>query len=128
MNLLGSGNELSGRADEENEIEGSATLTLAEKHAASQGRKFTPLEQQYLAIKKKHPDCLLVVEVGYKYRFFDDDALIASKELHIVAYKDKNMHGASIPTHRLNVHVKKLVQLGYKGTVHIFRNFGQRLM
>ncbi|KAJ3105211.1 Mismatch repair protein msh3 [Phlyctochytrium planicorne] len=76
--------------------------------------KYTPLEQQYLDIRKKYPDCMLVVEVGYKFRFFEEDALAASKALNIVAYKDKNMFGASIPTQRLNVHVKKLVQLGYK--------------
>jgi len=36
--------------------------------------KYTPLEQQYIDIKKKYPDALLLVECGYKYRFFGDDA------------------------------------------------------
>ncbi|KAJ3347651.1 Mismatch repair protein msh3 [Entophlyctis luteolus] len=76
--------------------------------------KYTPLEQQYLDIRKMHPGVVLAVEVGYKFRFFEEDALIASKELNIVAYMDKNLRGASIPTHRLNVHVSKLVHLGYK--------------
>ncbi|ORY50345.1 hypothetical protein BCR33DRAFT_752989 [Rhizoclosmatium globosum] len=76
--------------------------------------KYTPLEQQYLDIRRKNPGVLLAVEVGYKYRFFEEDALTASKELNIVAYMDKNLRGASIPVHRLNVHVSKLVQLGYK--------------
>ncbi|KAH6576215.1 hypothetical protein BASA60_004626 [Batrachochytrium salamandrivorans] len=39
----------------------------------------TPLEQQFMDIKAAHPDCLLFVEVGYKYRFFGDDAQIASR-------------------------------------------------
>ncbi|KAJ3333921.1 Mismatch repair protein msh3 [Blyttiomyces sp. JEL0837] len=95
---------------------GKKVATPAKRGGASakKGVKYTPLEQQYLDIKKKHKDCLLVVEVGYKYRFFEEDALIAAKELNIVAYMDKNMYGASIPVHRLNVHVQKLVQNGYK--------------
>jgi len=38
---------------------------------------YTPLEQQYLEIKKNNPNMLLAIEVGYKYRFFDDDALVS---------------------------------------------------
>ncbi|KAI9328379.1 hypothetical protein BDR26DRAFT_950947 [Obelidium mucronatum] len=52
-------------------------------------------EEAYLEIRKKNPGVVLAVEVGYKYRFFEEDA-------------------TSIPVHRLNVHVSKLVQLGYK--------------
>ncbi|KAJ3116009.1 Mismatch repair protein msh3 [Phlyctochytrium bullatum] len=48
-------------------------------HKYPKNTKFTPLEQQYLEIRKQNPDCLLVVEVGYKYRFFEEDALTASK-------------------------------------------------
>ncbi|KAI8616884.1 muts domain V-domain-containing protein [Chytriomyces sp. MP71] len=84
------------------------------KKQASGKSKYTPLELQFLDLKRKHPDVLLAVEVGYKFRFFEQDALTASKELNIVAYMDKNLRGASIPTHRLNVHVSKLVSLGYK--------------
>ena len=36
--------------------------------------KYTPLEQQFMAIKEEHPDAVLLVECGYKYRFFGDDA------------------------------------------------------
>ncbi|KAI8815766.1 DNA mismatch repair protein Msh3 [Fimicolochytrium jonesii] len=84
------------------------------KSKAATATKYTPLEQQFLDIKRANPDCLLVVEVGYKFRFFGDDAKIAAKELNIVAYKDHSMFTAGIPTHRLHVHVQKLVQLGYK--------------
>lgn len=74
----------------------------------------TQLEQQYLSIKGQYKDCILLTEVGYKYRFFGDDALIAAKELNIVAYFDHTMYTASIPTHRLGVHTRRLVQCGYK--------------
>ena len=38
--------------------------------------KFTPLERQYVEIKKQYPDTLLLIEVGYKFRFFGEDARV----------------------------------------------------
>lgn len=91
------------------------------------GKKLTPLERQVVEIKRKNPDTLLVVEVGYKFRFFGEDARIASQVLSIMcipgkmrfdehsseAHLDK-FASASIPTHRLHVHVKRLVTAGHK--------------
>ncbi|KAJ3284327.1 Mismatch repair protein msh3 [Borealophlyctis nickersoniae] len=94
---------------------GPSPATPIKRGAAGKKKSpYTPLEQQFLEIKAQHQDCLLVVEVGYKFRFFGEDAKIAAKELNIVAYMDHSMYTAGIPTHRLHVHVKKLVQLGYK--------------
>ncbi|ORX51377.1 hypothetical protein BCR36DRAFT_411844 [Piromyces finnis] len=81
---------------------------------ASKKIVYTPLEQQYLEIKKKNPNTLLAIEVGYKYRFFDDDALTVSKVLGITCYKDHNFYSAVIPVHRLMIHLRKLVRFGYK--------------
>lgn len=89
--------------------------------------KLTPLEKQVVDIKMQYPDTILVVEVGYKYRFFGEDARVASKELSIMcipgkmrfdehpseAHLDK-FASASIPVHRLHVHVKRLVSAGHK--------------
>ena len=89
--------------------------------------KLTPLEKQVVDIKIKYPDTILVVEVGYKFRFFGEDARVASKELSIMcipgkmrfdgdeseAHLDK-FASASIPVHRLHVHVKRLVAAGHK--------------
>ncbi|KAI9308314.1 DNA mismatch repair protein Msh3-like protein [Cunninghamella echinulata] len=76
--------------------------------------KYTPLEQQVVDLKRKYPGVLLVIEVGYKYRFFGEDAKIASKVLHIANFIDRNFYVASIPVHRLSVHVKRLVNAGHK--------------
>ncbi|QSS59776.1 DNA mismatch repair protein msh3 [Histoplasma capsulatum] len=89
--------------------------------------KLTPMERQIIDIKKKHMDTLLVVEVGYKFRFFGEDARVAAKELSIVCIPGKlrfdehpseahlsRFASASIPVHRLHVHVKRLVEAGYK--------------
>ncbi|KAJ9120824.1 hypothetical protein QFC22_002758 [Naganishia vaughanmartiniae] len=78
------------------------------------GLVYSPLEKQFMEIKAANPDVLLLMEVGYKYRFLGDDAKIASKELGIACFPSRNFYSASIPTHRLNIHVKKLVAQGYK--------------
>eukprot|EP00898_Chlorokybus_atmophyticus_P006111 jgi/Chlat1/6500/Chrsp45S05988 len=78
------------------------------------GQKLTPLEQQVVEFKEKYPDVLLMVEVGYKYRFFGADAEIAAKVLGIFAHYNHSFLTASIPTFRLHVHVRRLVEAGYK--------------
>ncbi|KAL1933574.1 hypothetical protein VTP01DRAFT_7664 [Rhizomucor pusillus] len=77
-------------------------------------KKWSPLELQVLHFKEKYPGVLLVIEVGYKFRFFGEDAKIASRVLHIAHFVDRNFYVASIPTHRLSVHVRRLVHAGYK--------------
>lgn len=49
------------------------------KAAAAGGVKLTPMEQQVSDLKAQHPGVLLLVECGYRYRFFDEDALAAAK-------------------------------------------------
>ncbi|KAM4051311.1 DNA mismatch repair protein Msh3 [Anomaloglossus baeobatrachus] len=75
---------------------------------------YTPLEEQYMEIKEKYKDAILCVECGYKYRFFGEDAEIAARELNIYCHLDHNFMTASIPTHRLFVHVRRLVAKGFK--------------
>uniref|UniRef100_A0A8V5GYX9 DNA mismatch repair protein MSH3 n=1 Tax=Melopsittacus undulatus TaxID=13146 RepID=A0A8V5GYX9_MELUD len=75
---------------------------------------YTPLELQFLEMKKQNKDAVLCVECGYKYRFFGEDAKIAAKELNISCHQDHNFMTASIPSHRLFVHVRRLVAKGYK--------------
>lgn len=89
--------------------------------------KLTPMEIQFLDIKRKHMDAILIVEVGYKFKFFGEDARVAAKELSIVCIPGKFRYdehpseahldrfaSASIPVHRLPVHAKRLVAAGHK--------------
>ena len=96
--------------------------------AAKRGQgKLTPMENQFLDIKRKNLDTILIVEVGYKFKFFGEDARVASKELSIVCIPGKMRYdehpseahydrfaSASVPVHRLHVHVKRLVEAGHK--------------
>ncbi|EGO51412.1 hypothetical protein NEUTE1DRAFT_88806 [Neurospora tetrasperma FGSC 2508] len=110
----------------EDDEEEPAPKTTAKKKGAKTG-KLTPMELQFLEIKRKHMDTLLIVEVGYKFRFFGEDARIAARELSIVCIPGKFRYdehpseahldrfaSASIPVHRLPVHAKRLVAAGYK--------------
>ncbi|KAJ7109234.1 muts domain V-domain-containing protein [Mycena epipterygia] len=78
------------------------------------GEPFTPLEKQVIRLKKDNPSALLMIEVGYKYKFFGDDAKVAAKELGMVCFTDKNFLVASIPSHRRDIHLKKLLSQNYK--------------
>lgn len=115
--------------DEEEEEEPAPKPTKGRKGAATKKAtpKLTPMELQYLDIKRKHLDTIIVMEVGYKFKFFGEDARTASKELRIVCIPGKFRYdehlseahydrfaSASFPVHRLQVHVKRLVQANHK--------------
>lgn len=76
--------------------------------------KLTPLEQQVVALKEKYSDLLLVVECGYKFQIFGEDAEKAAAILNMIAYQKNNFLSCSFPLHRLFIHVKKLVAHGCK--------------
>lgn len=85
----GNDDDEAGPDDEEEEPPPKPTAKGRGAAARKAGSKLTPLEKQVLEIKRKHMDTLLIVEVGYKFRFFGEDARIAAKELHIVCIPGK---------------------------------------
>ncbi|KAK6954123.1 Mismatch repair protein msh3 [Daldinia eschscholtzii] len=113
-------------AEDGEEEEPPPPPTKGKKKGTKTG-KLTPMEIQFLDIKRKHMDTILIVEVGYKFKFFGEDARIAAKELSIVCIPGKLRYdehpseahldrfaSASIPVHRLPVHAKRLVAAGHK--------------
>lgn len=76
-----------GEADEGEEDEAVRPKNTKKKGAKT--GKLTPMEIQFLDIKRKHLDTVLIVEVGYKFRFFGEDARVAAKELSIVCIPGK---------------------------------------
>lgn len=88
--------------------------------------KLTPLESQFISLKLNHRDKLLAVQVGYKFKFFADDAAIASKILNIMLLpgttkfedlKNGKFAYCSIPDNRLHIHLQRLLNYGYKVAV-----------
>ncbi|TFK46431.1 hypothetical protein OE88DRAFT_1715028 [Heliocybe sulcata] len=84
------------------------------KELGPMGEPWTPLEREVAKMKELYPGILLMIEVGYKYVFWGEDAQIASKELGIVCYPKGNFYKASIPVERRDVHLKKLLAQGHK--------------
>ncbi|KAG6874073.1 hypothetical protein C0995_006930 [Termitomyces sp. Mi166 len=55
------------------------------------GEPYTPLEQQVLQLKAENPGTILFFEVGYKYKFFGDDAKARQISTgHFALYPDKH--------------------------------------
>lgn len=76
--------------------------------------KLTPMMRQYLDIKKKYQDSILLFRLGDFYEAFFDDALVVSKVLNIVLTKRQDAPMAGIPYHALDNYLKRLVDSGYK--------------
>ncbi|KAH7073017.1 DNA mismatch repair protein MSH3 [Paraphoma chrysanthemicola] len=121
------GEEAEGEDEDEDEEPTSKPAKGKKGAATKKASKLTPMELQYLDIKRKHLDTVIVMEVGYKFKFFGEDARTASKELGIVCIPGKFRYdehpseahydrfaSASFPVHRLQVHVKRLVKANHK--------------
>lgn len=77
----------------------------------------TPLMLQYLEMKKKHPDAVLLFRVGDFYETFSDDAVTASEILGITLTRRANGKAQSVelagfPHHALDSYLPKLVRAG----------------
>jgi DNA mismatch repair protein MutS len=78
----------------------------------------TPGMRQYMDIKEKHPDCIVLFRMGDFYETFYQDAKTASRELDIVLTSrgkgEKKAPLAGIPYHSLPSYLTKLIKKGYK--------------
>ncbi len=79
----------------------------------------TPIRRQYLDLKARYPDTILLFRLGDFYEAFDDDAETVARELQITLTskpmgKDVRVPLAGIPYHSLDGHVAKLVGRGYR--------------
>ena len=78
----------------------------------------TPVRQQYLEIKREHPDAILFFRLGDFYETFDEDAEITSRELDIVLTSRPIGGGvrvplAGIPYHAVENYLARLIEKGY---------------
>ncbi|WP_303331292.1 DNA mismatch repair protein MutS [uncultured Muribaculum sp.] len=77
----------------------------------------TPLMKQYIEMKQKHPDAILLFRVGDFYETFSDDAIVASEILGITLTRRANgvsqyVELAGFPHHALDSYLPKLVRAG----------------
>jgi DNA mismatch repair protein MutS len=78
----------------------------------------TPMMQQYLTIKKEHPETLLFYRMGDFYELFFEDALCAAKALNITLTQRGKSSGepipmAGVPYHAADQYLAKLLAQGY---------------
>jgi DNA mismatch repair protein MutS len=79
----------------------------------------TPLRKQYLEIKRRHREALLLFRIGDFYEAFDDDARLLARELDIVLTskpmgKNVRVPLAGIPYHSLERHLATLIGRGHR--------------
>ena len=80
----------------------------------------SPLVRQYLDLKKKHPDAILLFRCGDFYETYKDDAVKASNILGITLTKSngrkddegKPLAMAGFPYHALDMYLPKLIRAG----------------
>ena len=82
----------------------------------------TPLMKQYLGIKKKYPDAILLFRVGDFYETFAEDAIKVSGILGITLTRRANGAASSVelagfPHHALDTYLPKLVRAGERVAV-----------
>ena len=78
-----------------------------------------PIRRQYLQIKQRFPDTILLFRLGDFYETFEDDAETASRVLDIVLTSREMGKGvrvpmAGIPHHAADGHIARLVAAGHK--------------
>jgi DNA mismatch repair protein MutS len=79
----------------------------------------TPVRQQYLDIKRDHPDCILLFRLGDFYETFDEDAEVVARDLDIVLTSRPVGGGvrvplAGIPYHALDNYLIRLIEKGHR--------------
>lgn len=78
----------------------------------------TPMRQQYLEIKARYPDKIVLFRLGDFFEAFDDDAEIISRELEIVltaraTSKGQRVPMAGVPARAVETYIARLVERGY---------------
>ncbi len=97
-------------------VTSEAAVPPAAESAAEKG--MTPLMQQYVDIKAKYPEAILLFRCGDFYETFFEDAVIAAKELSIVLTARGRAKGepvplAGVPYHSAMNYISRLVNKGF---------------
>ena len=79
----------------------------------------SPLRRQYLEVKARHPDAIVLFRLGDFYETFDEDARTAAAELDIVLTgrdmgKGQRVPMAGVPAHSLEGYLARLIRRGFK--------------
>ena len=83
--------------------------------------EMTPMRRQYHEIKERNKDSILFFRLGDFYEMFDEDAILASRELDLTLTsrdrskpKEEQTPMCGVPYHSVDAYIGRLVQKGYK--------------
>ena len=82
--------------------------------AGNSGEKLTPMMQQYAEIKANYKDYILFYRLGDFYEMFNEDAMVASKELELTLTSRAGTPMCGVPHHSAEGYIKKLIDKGFK--------------
>jgi DNA mismatch repair protein MutS len=79
----------------------------------------TPMRRQYLRIKKRYPETIVLFRLGDFYETFDEDAKVVAQVCDIVLTsrpvgKNQRVPLAGVPYHSVEGYIAKLIQAGHK--------------
>ena len=79
----------------------------------------TPIRRQYLSIKQRYPNAILLFRLGDFYETFDEDAKLAARALDIVLTSRSMGKGvrvpmAGIPAHSVESYLARLIEAGHR--------------
>src|SRR5438874_11758361 len=89
------------------------TLTLP----GMEGVGLSPIRRQYLELKRRQPDAILLFRLGDFYETFEDDAHLAARVLDITLTSREMGRGerlpmAGIPVHAADTYIARLIAAG----------------
>lgn len=84
--------------------------------------KYTPMMEQYLAVKAEVPDAFLFFRLGDFYEMFFEDAVTVSRELELTltgreAGAGERVPMCGVPHHAAEAYITRLIEKGYKVAV-----------
>lgn len=84
--------------------------------------KYTPMMEQYLAVKAEVPDAFLFFRLGDFYEMFFEDAVTVSRELELTltgreAGGGERVPMCGVPHHAAEAYITRLIEKGYKVAV-----------
>lgn len=94
-------------------------IVTNETTLAAEESRIAPMRRQFLQIKKRFPNTILLFRLGDFYETFEEDALVASATLDIVLTgremgKGVRVPMAGIPHHSADSYIARLVAAGHK--------------
>ncbi|RLV90652.1 DNA mismatch repair protein MSH3 [Spathaspora sp. JA1] len=90
--------------------------TTSRPAAKSKASTYTPLEKQIIDLTDEHPDKILLIQVGYKYKVYGPHAEIVSRILNIMYITKDNPRFSycSFPDLKLHINIQRIISHGHK--------------